>query len=79
MHLTDSVVGLLPTLITEETRPAAVNSNGASKMTLIHEALSRVRMRRPQADYTPSTEAHRPALQIAMRARQRADREQGIN
>jgi hypothetical protein len=49
--------------------------NGAPKMKLLQEALARARMRRPQADHTP--EAHRPARQVAMEARQRAARELG--
>ena len=51
--------------------------NGAPKVKLIQEALSRARMRRPQA-VLPSSEAYRPARQIAMQARRRAAREQGI-
>ncbi|GLY95789.1 hypothetical protein Acsp02_30440 [Actinoplanes sp. NBRC 103695] len=47
--------------------------NGAPKMRLIQEALSRARMRRPQAD----PEAHRSARRVAMEARQRAARELG--
>ncbi|GID25411.1 hypothetical protein Abr02nite_03940 [Paractinoplanes brasiliensis] len=53
----------------------AVSSNGATKMRLIQEALSRARMRRPQSDYTP--EAHRPARQVALEARHAATRELG--
>ena len=78
MYLTNTVVGATPAPKTTESRTAAVNANRSSKVQLIHEALSRARMRRPQADYTPSTEAHRPARQIAMQARQRAAREQGL-
>jgi hypothetical protein len=58
-----------------ETENVAVNPNGATKVKLIQEALSRARMRRPQANHTP--EAHRPALQIAMQAQHRASRELG--
>jgi hypothetical protein len=58
-----------------ETEIAAMSPNGASKVKLLQEALSRARMRRPQADHTP--EAHRPARQIAMEARNRASRELG--
>ena len=47
-------------------------------MQLIHEALCRARMRRPQADIVTSSEAHRSARQIAMQARNRAAREQGM-
>lgn len=53
--------------------------NGVTKMHLIQEALSRARMRWPQADQsTPRTEATRSARVIAMQARQRAAREAGI-
>ena len=52
-----------------------MNPNGATKVKLIHEALSRARMRRPQADHTP--EAHRFARRVAMEARHRAARELG--
>jgi hypothetical protein len=58
-----------------ETEIVAMNSNGTSKVKLLHEALSRARMRRPQVDRIP--EAHRPARQIAMQARQRTARELG--
>ncbi|GAA0802806.1 hypothetical protein Sya03_03600 [Spirilliplanes yamanashiensis] len=51
--------------------------NGAPKVKLIQQALSRARMRRPQA-VIPSSEAYRPARQIAMQARRQAAREQGI-
>ena len=52
-----------------------VNANGATKMKLIQEALSRARMRRPQSDRAP--EAYRSARQIAMEARRRTAREMG--
>ncbi len=52
-----------------------MNPNGATKVKLIQEALSRARMRRPQADHTP--EAHRSARRVAMQAHQRANRELG--
>ena len=58
-----------------ETEDVAVHMNGAPKVKLLQEALSRARMRRPQADRTP--EAYRPARQIAMQARDRAARELG--
>ena len=51
--------------------------NGAPKVKLIQEALSRARMLRPQA-VLPSSEAYRPAREIAMKARRQAAREQGI-
>ena len=52
-----------------------MNPNGEPKMRLIHEALSRARMRRPQSDRAP--EAFRSARQITMQARNRASRELG--
>jgi len=59
---------------TENRKPSIeMHTNGAPKVRLIQEALSRARMRRPQSDYTP--EAHRPARQVAMEARHRASRE----
>jgi hypothetical protein len=58
-----------------ETENVAVNPNGAPKMKLLQEALSRARMRRPQDQHSP--EAHRPARQIAMQAQHRASRELG--
>jgi hypothetical protein len=58
-----------------ETEPVAVSTNGATKVKLLQEALSRVRMRRPQARYSP--EAYRPAREIAMQARRRAASELG--
>ena len=51
----------------------AMKANGATKMQLIQEALSRARMRRPQVDGHP--EAHRSARRIAMEAHHRAARE----
>jgi hypothetical protein len=60
---------------TETRKPSNEMSNGAPKMRLIQEALSRARMRRPQSDHTP--EAHRPARQIAMEARHRTACELG--
>ena len=53
-----------------ETENVVVNMNGAPKVQLLQEALSRARMRRPQAGHNP--EAYRPARQIAMQARHRA-------
>jgi hypothetical protein len=46
---------------------------------LLHEALSRARMLRPQAGKTTSAEATatRSARRVAMRARQQAAREMG--
>ena len=53
------------------------DESGDTKMRLLHEALSRVRMPRPQAVH-PSSEAYRPAREVAMKARRQAAREQGI-
>jgi|GEM_PF-3353369 hypothetical protein len=52
--------------------------NGVTRLYLIHEALSRARMRTPQAGRTTSTEASRPARTVAMLARRRAARELGV-
>ena len=75
MSLITPTVGVRPAPLTE--KRTAVNPNATSKVKLIHEALSRARMLRPQA-VTSSSEAHRPARQIAMQARSRAAREQGL-
>lgn len=48
------------------------------EMQLLHEALSRARMRRPQAGTTTSTEATRSALTVAMKGRQQAARDLGL-
>ena len=68
--------GRMPAPRIEKTNTDA--GDGARKMKLIQEALSRARMRRPQAVHIPSSEAPRPARQIAREARRRAAREQGI-
>lgn len=47
--------------------------NGVPAMNLIHEALSRARMRQPQSGHMRS-EATRPARRVAMEARHTADR-----
>ncbi|ROT32580.1 hypothetical protein EF879_11525 [Micromonospora sp. HM5-17] len=52
--------------------------NGVTRLYLIHEALSRARMREPQAGHTTSTEASRSARSVAIRARRRAARELGV-
>lgn len=52
-----------------------MNPSVGNKMRLIHEALSRARMPRPQSDRAP--EAYRSARRIAMEARHRAARELG--
>lgn len=53
-----------------------VHPNGATKVRLIQEALSRARMRRPQSDRAP--EAYRSARRIAMEGRKQAARELGV-
>lgn len=66
------------TLPAEIRKPSTVTvrPNGASKVRLIHEALSRARMRRPQSDNAP--EAYRSARRIAMESRKQAARELGV-
>jgi len=62
-------------------KPNTENStlSGAAKMYLLHEALSKTRMRRPQAGrITTSTEATRSARTIALEGRRRAARELGV-
>lgn len=84
MFPTSTTVGARPTPLIEpaplmEKSTVPVNPIGAAmRSRLIYEALSRARMRRPQADIVTSSEAYRPARQIAMQARHRAAREQGI-
>ncbi|TDC02363.1 hypothetical protein E1091_00950 [Micromonospora fluostatini] len=54
------------------------HQNGAVEMHLLHEALSRARMRRPQAGRTTtSTEATRSARTVAMNGRSQSARELG--
>lgn len=67
----------MTTLIHPDVRKLSIemNPNGATKVKLLHEALSRARMRRPQSDRT--SEAYRPARRVAMEARARASRELG--
>ena len=74
------------TITTAGDRPAAttrqntetMNPYGARKMNLLHEALSKVRMRWPQsAGSATSTEAPRSARQVAMEARREAARQLG--
>jgi uncharacterized protein YbjQ (UPF0145 family) len=58
---------------------AICNPNGVIKMHLIHEVLSRARMRLPQAGRsTTRTEATRSARVIALEAHRRAARELGL-
>jgi len=67
----------MTTLINPDVRKLSIemNPNGATKVKLLHEALSRARMRRPQSDRT--SEAYRPARRVALEARARASRELG--
>jgi hypothetical protein len=51
--------------------------NGATGMSLLQEALSRARMRQPQAATTMRTEATRSARTVAMRARRETARQLG--
>ncbi|BCY14843.1 hypothetical protein L3i22_099310 [Actinoplanes sp. L3-i22] len=62
----------------DERKPSTgtVHPNGATKVRLIQEALSRARMRQPQSDRAP--EAYRSARRIAMEARKQAARELGV-
>ncbi|GIJ34242.1 hypothetical protein Vse01_33900 [Micromonospora sediminimaris] len=82
--------GWLPDMFPIQTDPAGVAPaerklttvlhlpNGA-EMYLLHEALSRARMLRPQAGRTTtSTEATRSARTIAMTGRARSARELGV-
>lgn len=69
--------GVWPALTTEM-NTVVPTPIGASEMHLLHEALSRARMRLPQAGRsTTSTEAPRSARAVAMHARHRAARELG--
>jgi hypothetical protein len=53
--------------------------SGAFEMQLLNEALSRARMRRPQAGRTTtSTEATRSARTVAMNSRNQAARDLGV-
>ncbi|MBB2946150.1 hypothetical protein FB565_005908 [Actinoplanes lutulentus] len=66
----------LPMTVIDIRKPSTkMTPNGSTKMRLIHEALSRARMRRPQSEVAP--EAYRSARRIAMEARNRAGRELG--
>jgi hypothetical protein len=77
MSLIDVLTGFRPV---RKPQPRNVTSNGATEMHLIHEALSRARMRRPQAGRsTTSTEATRSARSIALTARRTAARESGLD
>ncbi len=75
MYPIDSA-GILPVRPTQEST-RIVNPNGASKMQLLHEALSRTRMRSPQVG-TTRTEAPRSARRVAMEGRRKAARELGV-
>jgi len=53
--------------------------NGVAEMQLLHEALSRARMRRPQAGRTTTrTEATLSARTVAMNSRNQAARDLGV-
>lgn len=69
-------VGSKPALRNEQNNIFS-NPSGASTMNLIHEALSRARMRRPQAGQTTRTEATRSARTISMQARRQTARDMG--
>jgi hypothetical protein len=66
----------LPESDTRKPSTVTVHPNGAVKVRLIQEALSRARMRRPQSDHAP--EAYRSARRIAMEGRKQAARELGV-
>ncbi|GIE83806.1 hypothetical protein SAMN06264365_101786 [Actinoplanes regularis] len=66
----------LPEIETRKPSTANVHPNGAVKVRLIQEALSRARMRRPQSDTAP--EAYRSARRVAMEGRKQAARELGV-
>jgi hypothetical protein len=76
MYPISTIAGYPPVPTTEKSTP--VNPNGATKMQLLHEALSRARMRRPQAGHTTSSEAPRSARRVAMEGRRTAARELGV-
>lgn len=58
---------------------AMKTGTGVHTMQLLNEALSRARMRWPQADRTTtSSEATRSARTVAMQARRRAARDLGL-
>jgi hypothetical protein len=65
---------------TTEKKPKSMNPNGARKMELLKEALSRARMRQPQSGgkSAKSAEAPRSARMVAMQARRQAARELGL-
>ncbi|SDT76835.1 hypothetical protein SAMN04489716_7745 [Actinoplanes derwentensis] len=66
----------LPVAQIEVRKPSIeMTPNGAPKVRLIQEALSRARMRRPQSDRAP--EAFRSARRISMDARNRTSRDLG--
>ena len=53
--------------------------SGAFEMQLLHEALSRARMRRPQSGESTTAEAPRSARTVAMAARRQNARELGLH
>jgi hypothetical protein len=75
MNAIKTTAGVLPAHHFEQDH---YHVNGATKMKLIQEVLSRARLRRPQAVHISSSEAPRPALRIAIEARREAAREQGL-
>lgn len=78
MNPIQSYAGILP-VSNVYPNTAIQNPNGVEEMHLIQEALSRARMRLPQAGrHTTRTEATRSARVIAIEAHRRAAREQGL-
>ena len=65
-----------PEATTSTKRPRSISVNITAGIQIIHEALSRARMRRPQDVGT--SEAFRSARQIAMRSRREQDRMLGL-
>jgi hypothetical protein len=67
----------------EEMNTVKTNPNGATAMNLLQEALSRARMRQPQADTSTRAEAaftarnDRSARRVAMKARRESARQLG--
>ncbi|KAB1912290.1 hypothetical protein F8274_14315 [Micromonospora sp. AMSO31t] len=65
------------TLTGREKAETMLHLPNGTEMQLLHEALSRARMRRPQAGTTTSTEATRSARTVAMRGRSQSARDLG--
>jgi cell division protein ZapA (FtsZ GTPase activity inhibitor) len=70
-------IGTTTTTTNEKKTTAMTTLNGATEMSLLQEALSRARMRRPQAATTTRTEATRSARTVAMSARRETARQLG--